>query len=177
MNNEKTYNAKSDLKRISYILTSALIMLCIFAAFSAVILLPIYLLSKYHPTIYSIVVLSIIGLCIAAAVGMRIFRLAKRYRRPMTLLIHLLVRFVFPIAIVVFLLFFEGVLFRLSFGLIANRIIASVIVILTNAVIVWLLFLSRRIFFYTNAYLTNAAHSAETFPKNENDKEETGNES
>ena len=171
MSQEKSYNAKSDLKRITYILTSAVMMLCIFAAFAVAVLLPIYLLSKYHPTVYSIVVLSLIGLCIAAAVGLRIYRLAKRYRRPMPLFIHLLVRFIFPITIVIFLLFFEGVLFRLSYGLLSGKIIPTIIVILTNAVIVWLLFLSRRIFFYTNAYLTNAAHSADTFSKEEPNNE------
>ena len=170
MSNDTSYNAKSDLKRISYILSSAVIMLCIFAAFAAVVLLPIYLLSKYHPDVYSAVVLGLIGLAILFFIGLRIRRLYKRYGSLKPLLIHLLVRFVFPIAIVIALLIIEGVLFRLSFGLIASRIIASIIVAAVNAVIVWLLFLSRRIFFYTNRYLNNAAELSHSEPK------ETANE-
>lgn len=160
MNNKTSYNAKSDLKRISYILSSAVIMLCIFAAFAAVVLLPIYLLSKYQPNVYSAVVLGLIGLAILFFIGMRIRSLYKRYGSLKPLLIHLLVRFVFPIAIVIALLIIEGVLFRLTFGLIVSRIIASIIVVAVNVVIVWLLFLSRRIFFYTNRYLNDAAESS-----------------
>ena len=160
MNNKTSYNAKSDLKRISYILSSAVIMLCIFAAFAAVVLLPIYLLSKYQPNVYSAVVLGLIGLAILFFIGMRIRSLYKRYGSLKPLLIHLLVRFVFPIAIVIALLIIEGVLFRLTFGLIVSRIIATIIVVAVNVVIVWLLFLSRRIFFYTNRYLNDAAESS-----------------
>ena len=160
MNNKTSYNAKSDLKRISYILSSAVIMLCIFAAFAAVVLLPIYLLSKYQPNVYSAVVLGLIGLAILFFIGMRIRSLYKRYGNLKSLLIHLLVRFCFPIVIIIALLIIEGVLFRLSFGLIVSRIIASIIVVAVNVVIVWLLFLSRRIFFYTNRYLNDAAESS-----------------
>ena len=135
-------------------------MLCIFAAFAAVVLLPIYLLSKYQPNVYSAVVLGLIGLAILFFIGMRIRSLYKRYGSLKPLLIHLLVRFVFPIAIVIALLIIEGVLFRLTFGLIVSRIIASIIVVAVNVVIVWLLFLSRRIFFYTNRYLNDAAESS-----------------
>ena len=170
MNNKTSYNAKSDLKRISYILSSAVIMLCIFTAFSLVVLLPIFLLSKYQPNIYSAVVLGLIGLAILFFIGLRIRKLYKRYGKLKPLLIHLLVRFAFPIAIVILLLIIEGVLFRLTFGLIVSRIVASIIVVAVNVVIVWLLFLSRRIFFYTNRYLNDAAETSHSQQK-ESDNE------
>lgn len=157
--NQKKYNVKSDVKRISYIFSSVVMLLLIFCAFSVIFLLPIYFLSKYSKTVYSIIVLALIGGALIYLIVRKMMNLYKKYGKVTDVLLHLTIHFVSPILIIAFMLIFEGVVFRLFFSIFENFIIPSIIVIVANALIIGLLFLSRRLFFYGKTYLQNEAEA------------------
>ncbi len=154
---QKKYNVKSDVKRISYIAGSALMIVLIFCAFSLIFLLPIYLLSKYQPRLYSVVVLAIIAAFLIYLLVRRMIILYQRYGKIRDVLLHLTVKVAAPIFIIFFMLIFEGVIFRLFFGIFAQPIIPIIITTLLNVLVIGLLFLSRRLFFNAKMYLTKQA--------------------
>ena len=150
----KQYNFKSDLKKILYIIGSILIIIGIFALFSIMILLPIYLLSKYNTHLYTILTLLIVSFVILTFLIIKFVRIWKRYKKTMAFLFHIMLYYFIPISIFVFFLIFEGVIFRLFFHLFYPNILIPIALIITaNGIIITLLVLSRRLFFYAKRYL------------------------
>ncbi|OHD06060.1 MAG: hypothetical protein A2086_10380 [Spirochaetes bacterium GWD1_27_9] len=148
----KKYNLKTDLKRIYYIIISVLTILGMFALFSLIFILPIYLVSKYYPAIYNIISLLVIFLIIIFFVIKKIIKIWDKYKKINFLILHIFTFFLLPIFIFFFFILIELVVFR-GFYQLLDFILATIFVVVINLILIISILLSRRIFFYLKNHL------------------------
>ncbi len=150
------YNFKTDLKKISYVAMASITIFFIFVLFSTIIILPIYLISKYWVKIYSIFTLILFLILIIVFFVFRLKKMWNKYKDIKFFLIDLFVLKFIPLIIIIFLIFFETIIFRLFFYIFNTSVILpSIIVIIINIGIIVALIFSRRFFFNIKAFLKN----------------------
>lgn len=148
----KKYNLKNDLKRISYTSFSILILLFIFIVFSFAILLPIFLVSKYYPTTYTIIALSLILILFIFLVTRKLVSTWNKYKNLGNFSLHLLIYLLIPVIGVIFITIIETFFFRVFYDILSFPIATVMIVILNIVLIISIIFL-RRFFFNIKQYL------------------------
>lgn len=140
----KKYNFKKDLKNIFRIFFSALTIISLFVIFSFVLLLPIYLVSKYYPKTYSIIISLLIVLIILIIIIKKMLKIWKKYKKINLFIYHILFYFLIPPVSIIFLIIFESVLLRIFYR-IFNFINSTIFLIIINIVILFLIFFIRKI--------------------------------
>ena len=111
----KKYNLKKDLKNISRIFFSASLIIVLFIIFSFALLLPIYLVSKYYPNTYSIII-SLLVLSIILIIIIKILiKIWKKYKKIDLFIYHLLFYFFIPVLSIILLIILESVLLRILY--------------------------------------------------------------
>jgi hypothetical protein len=108
----KKYDLKNDLKNISYTLSVIFTILLIFAAFSVIILFPIYFFTKTYPRIYSLIASFFLLSVLFFFTVKRAFKIWNKYKKLKPFFVHLLLS-PFTVFSVLLLLSYEYIIFKL----------------------------------------------------------------
>lgn len=97
-----------------YLFKAVLIISILFALISLLIIFPVYKLSEYSPKLYSIIVSVICILILIGNMMLKIRKINSRYHSPVHTLFSVALAYS-PLFYVLFMLFLEALMFRVSF--------------------------------------------------------------
>lgn len=150
----KRYSFKKDLKKIFYILFVIISILTVFAVISFLILLPIYLVSKYHSDFYSLIVVCLILIIILFLIIKKIVLIWKKYKKLSFFILHLLTFLAIPLMLFAFFVIVETVIFRIFYEILPF-LYATTAVISSNIILFVIFMIMRKAFFNIKLYLKN----------------------
>lgn len=150
----KKYNLKDEFKNLIYFTKIIFIILVFFTLFCLLFVVPIYYLSKHFLNVYSFVILSLFFLFLIFLLIKKGIKIYDLYKKPLLFCVHLLVYWVLPIFLTVFILILETVIIRLFYQLL-SFFMATTVVVSTNLLLIFLLILLKRQIYKVKIYLSN----------------------
>jgi hypothetical protein len=148
----KKYNLQKDLKNIIRVFFSTLSIITLFVIFALALLLPIFLVSKYYPKTYSLIITSLILLIILILIIKKLITIWKKYKKIDFFVYHILINFFAPIITFFILIIIESVFLRIFYKILPF-IYSTILIVVINLFIIFLLFLLRRIIHNFKLYL------------------------
>jgi hypothetical protein len=148
----KQYKISTDFNTILYVFLTILTILLAFSLFTVTVLFPVYWLSKNNPTAYSISALLLLAAVVLLFFVLRMVRIFKKYSSVSTLCLHMLVYYLIPPLIILFILFIEAVSFQVFFSLLPMAAAISAVIVVNSILVVGFLFLRRFYHFMKNFF-------------------------
>jgi hypothetical protein len=148
----KKYDFARDISKIFNVILVIFSILFIFAAFSMLMIFPLYYLSKYFQNIYNLIILAVLGAIFSVLLIFKLVKVWKRYKNPGLFFIHILFYFFIPVAITAAVIIIETLMLRMYFQ-IFSFIISLTLFIFCNLILITGLILLRRAYYYIKKYL------------------------
>ncbi len=139
----KQYNFKSDLSNSLYVLSIIFVLATGFLVFALGILYPVYFAATRYTTIYSRIVVLLIGVGSLLLLGFYIYKKISMYRSVGYGILHIFVYPFLSVISVACFVFIEAVSIRVITGIL-GLLLSIIAIVLINVVLFLLLLLLRR---------------------------------
>lgn len=143
------FNLKRDLKRGFNKFLAVLSVLLLFVVFALAIIVPIYYFSQRSIKWYTIFTLGLAAVLLLSALFRRLLTISARYRGTMPVILHVIFKFIFPMALVLYSIIYEAFFFNFFLNQYRSLALAIIVVSLATVVLIAKLAIFHRIYAYT----------------------------